>query len=46
MFSEITQLYDPVLRYLGIDLKPSGCGLWGHIFLLVLPRAIMDFQLG
>lgn len=36
-FSEITQLYDPVLHYLGIDLKLSGCGLWEDIFLLVLP---------
>lgn len=45
MFSEIAQLYDPVLHYLGTDLKVSGCSLWGHIFLLALPQVLEVFQL-
>lgn len=44
-FSEIAQLYDPVLHYLGTDLKVSGCSLWGDIFLLVLPQVLEVFQL-
>ena len=46
MFPEITQLYDPVLHYLGKDLKLSGCSLWGDIFLLVLPQVLEVFRLG